>query len=72
MVWADMISYTMYRFECAIRSSAIMSFIGLGGLGYQIQLSLADLNYDQVWTYVFFLIALVLLVDIWSNYVRKD
>ncbi|MEH7072695.1 PhnE/PtxC family ABC transporter permease [Neobacillus drentensis] len=71
LIWADMISYTMYRFECAIRSSAIMSFIGLGGLGYQIQLSLADLNYDQVWSYVYFLIALVLLVDIWSNFVRK-
>lgn len=71
LIWADMISYTMYRFECAIRSSAIMSFVGLGGLGYQIQLSLADLKYDQVWSYVFFLIALVLLVDIWSNYVRK-
>jgi phosphonate transport system permease protein len=71
LIWADMISYTMYRFECAIRSSAIMSFIGLGGLGYQIQLSLADLKYNQVWSYVFFLIALVLFVDIWSNYVRK-
>jgi phosphonate transport system permease protein len=71
LVWADMISYTMYRFECAIRSSAIMSFVGLGGLGYQIQLSLADLKYDQVWAYIFFLIALVLFVDIWSNFVRK-
>ncbi|MDR6123323.1 phosphonate transport system permease protein [Bacillus sp. SLBN-46] len=71
LVWADMISYTMYRFECSIRSSAIMSFVGLGGLGYQIQLSLADLKYDQVWTYVFFLITLVLLVDIWSSFVRK-
>ncbi|MEH7303328.1 PhnE/PtxC family ABC transporter permease [Neobacillus drentensis] len=71
LVWADMISYTMYRFECSIRSSAIMSFVGLGGLGYQIQLSLADLKYDQVWTYVFFLIGLVLFVDIWSNFVRK-
>ena len=72
LVWADIISYTMYRFECAIRSSAIMSFVGLGGLGYQIQLSLADLKYDQVWAYVFFLIALVLFVDIWSNFVRKS
>jgi phosphonate transport system permease protein len=71
LIWADMISYTMYRFECAIRSSAIMSFVGLGGLGYQIQLSLADLKYDQVWSYVFFLIGLVLVVDIWSNFVRK-
>ncbi|MCM2532572.1 ABC transporter permease subunit [Neobacillus pocheonensis] len=71
LVLIDMVSYTMYRFECAIRSSAIMSFVGLGGLGYQIQLSLADLKYEQVWTYVFFLIVLVLFVDIWSNFVRK-
>ncbi|MEH7418147.1 ABC transporter permease subunit [Neobacillus drentensis] len=71
LVWADMISYTMYRFECAIRSSAIMSFIGLGGLGYQIQLSLQDLRYDRVWAFVFFLIGLVIFVDLWSNFVRR-
>lgn len=71
LVRADIISYTMYRFECAIRSSAIMSFVGLGGLGYQIQLSLADLKYDEVWTFVFFLILLVLLVDLWSLLIRK-
>ncbi|WP_026695762.1 PhnE/PtxC family ABC transporter permease [Peribacillus kribbensis] len=71
LVRADMISYTMYRFECSIRSSAIMSFVGLGGLGYEIQLSLADLKYSQVWTYVYFLIALVLLIDGWSNIVRR-
>lgn len=71
LVWADMISYTMYRFECAIRSSAIMSFVGLGGLGFQIQLSLSDLKYNQVWTYVFFLIVIVILVDLWSKFVRE-
>lgn len=71
LVWADFISYTMYRFECAIRSSAIMSFVGLGGLGFQIQLALADLKYGSVWTFVFFLIALVIFVDVWSNFVRK-
>lgn len=68
---ADMISYTMYRFECAVRSSTIMSFVGLGGLGFQIQLALQDLNYNKVWTYIFFLIALVLLIDFWSNLLRK-
>ena len=71
LVWADFISYTMYRFECAIRSSAIMSFVGLGGLGFQIQLALADLKYGSLWTFVFFLIALVIFVDLWSNFVRK-
>lgn len=68
---ADLLSYVFYRFECAIRSSAIMSFIGLGGLGYQIQLSLNDLKYDEVWTFMYFLIGLVIIVDVWSQLLRK-
>lgn len=68
---ADVVSYTMYRLECAIRSSAVMSFIGLGGLGYQIHLSLSDLEYNEVWTFMFFLCGLVIIVDLWSNLIRK-
>lgn len=71
MAMADMVSYVMYRFECAIRSAAIMSFVGLGGLGYQIQISLADLKYNEVWTFIFFLIGLVVLVDLWSIRLRR-
>jgi len=71
LAMADMLSYTMYRLECAIRSSTIMSFVGLGGLGYQIHLSLNDLKYNEVWTFMFFLIGLVTLVDLWSNTLRK-
>ncbi len=71
MAKVDMISYTMYRFECAIRSSTIMSFVGLGGLGYQIQLSLGDLYYSEAWTFMFFLMGLIVLVDLWSNQLRK-
>lgn len=67
----SMISYTMYRYECAVRSSAIMSFVGLGGLGYQIQLSLDDLLYDEVWTFLYFLIILVVVIDGWSNMLRR-
>lgn len=68
---ANMLSYSMYRFECAIRSSAIMSFVGLGGLGFQIQLSLSELRYKEVWTFMFFLMLLVYAVDIWSSILRK-
>lgn len=68
----DMISYTMYRLECAVRSSTIMSFIGLGGVGYQIQLALQDLNYNVMWTYMLFLTILVVLIDLWSNQVRRE
>lgn len=66
-----MLSYTMYRLECAIRSSSVLSFVGLGGIGMQIQLSLQDLKYDQVWTLLFFLVAMILLIDRWSYAVRR-
>lgn len=67
----DMLGYAFYRLECAIRSAAIFSFVGIQGLGYQIQLSLDDLLWSQVWTLLIALSALVLLVDAWSSQVRR-
>ena len=67
----DMLSYTMYRLECGIRSSSVMGFIGLGGLGYQIQLALDDLAYNEVWTYLYLLIIMVTMIDLWSKGLRR-
>lgn len=72
MAMPDMLSYTFYRLECGIRSAAILSFVGITGLGYQIQLSLNDLLYNEVWTLLLFLVGLVALVDLWSSLVRKS
>ncbi len=72
MVLPDMLSYSFYRFECGIRSAAILSFIGIPGLGYQIQLSLDDLLYGQVWTLLFLLVGIISLVDLWSTLVRRS
>ena len=71
MALPDILSYTFYRFECGIRAAAIMSFVGLGGLGHQIQISLLDLDYQRAWTFIFVLIGLVILVDVWSSMVRQ-
>ncbi len=68
----DLVSYTFYRFECSIRSAAILSFVGIRGIGYEIQLSLGDLLFGQVWTLLFMLVALVALVDFWSGRVRQS
>ena len=72
MALPDMLSYTFYRFECGVRSAAILSFVGIQGLGYQIQLSLNDLIYDQVWTLMFFLVAVIVVSDVWSSFVRRN
>ncbi len=71
MALPDMLSYTFYRFECAIRAVIIMSFVGVGGLGYHLLLSLNDLLYSQTWTLLFFLIGLVAAIDIWSGSLRR-
>ena len=71
MALPDILSYSFYRFECAIRAAAIMGFVGIAGLGLQIQLSLDDLLFGELWTLLFFLIALVVSVDAWSSVLRK-
>lgn len=65
------VSYALYRYECGIRSASIMSFVGLGGLGFQIQISLDDLRFREVWTFVYALVAMVVLVDLWSGALRR-
>ena len=49
-----------------------MSFVGIRGLGFEIQLSLQELLFSQVWTLLLFLVALVALVDLWSARVRRS
>ena len=33
-VWTHIVSYTSYRFECGLRSSAVLGFVGLPTLGF--------------------------------------
>ena len=36
----ELVSYTVYRWECAIRSSVVLGFVGAGGLGQQLDSSM--------------------------------
>ena len=71
MALADTISYVFYRLECAVRAAAVLSFVGLGGIGYRISIALADLKFDQVWTLLFALVLLIIGIDTWSAVVRR-
>ena len=67
----DMTAYAMYRFECALRSAAVLGFFGFPTLGYYIAASFENLYYGEVWTYLYVLVALVVAVDWWSGQVRR-
>jgi phosphonate transport system permease protein len=67
----QIVSYTLYRWECAVRASAILGFIGAGGLGQQIELSMRMFNFHEVVTLVVILFLVVAGVDFLSAKARK-
>lgn len=68
--WLNLLSYSFYRFECSLRSAAVLGIVGAGGLGYQIYLSLQSLRYEQLWTLFYALFILNGAVDLSSAWLR--
>jgi phosphonate transport system permease protein len=68
---AELTSYTVYRWECAIRSSAVLGFVGAGGLGQQMDTSMKMFNGSEVSTMLLVFIALVWLADLASSGLRR-
>ena len=67
----DLVAYSFYRLECCIRSTAVLGFFGYETLGYHIALSFGDTHYGEVWTYVYALLLMVLVIEFWSSMVRR-
>lgn len=67
----NLLSYTLYSFECCIRSASILGFVGGGGIGYEISLSVRLFKYGQVCTLMFAMIVALLSIDLASRYLRK-
>jgi phosphonate transport system permease protein len=68
----ELTSYTVYRWECAIRSSAVLGFVGAGGLGQQMDASMKMFNGSEVATLLLVFMALVWLADLASSLLRKS
>jgi phosphonate transport system permease protein len=69
---AELTSYTVYRWECAIRSSAVLGFVGAGGLGQEMDNSMKMFNGSEVATMLLVFIALVWLADYASGWLRRN
>ncbi len=67
-----LLSYSFYRFECAIRSAVLLGVVGLGGLGQELVVSLQSRNWDEVWTLIAAVLLVSAVVDLWSTRVRAD
>ena len=68
---AELTSYTVYRWECAIRSSAVLGFVGAGGLGQQMDNSMKMFQGSEVATMLIVFMLLVALADYASAWLRR-
>ncbi|MBI2081743.1 MAG: phosphonate ABC transporter, permease protein PhnE [candidate division NC10 bacterium] len=66
-----LVSYTLYRWECAIRASAILGFVGAGGIGQQIEISMRMFNFGEVVTLIGILVLMVAGTDALSLRLRR-
>ena len=65
------ISYALYRWEVNIRAAAILGFVGAGGLGAQLHVSISLFHHHQLLTQLLGIFALVTLVDVGSSWLRR-
>jgi phosphonate transport system permease protein len=67
------LSYALLRFEINLRASAILGFVGSGGIGYDLKLAMqwGGGKYDQVVAIFALLFLTIVVIDQASDYARN-
>ena len=64
------LSIILYNSESNVLTSTILGIVGAGGIGFMLSDRIAGLFWDQVWTIIFLIIAMVYIVDYLSGLIR--
>lgn len=65
------LSYVLYRWEYNIRMAAVLGFVGAGGLGQMLYVSLSVFMTHEASTLILAMIAIVTAVDVLSAWTRR-
>lgn len=60
---SGLFSHSGHRLDCALRSAVLLGVFGLGGIGTDLALSLQSLRFQEVWSGLWLLAGLMLLLD---------
>ncbi len=67
VIYRDLEHYTSYRFECALRSSAILGFIGLPTLGYHLETAFREGMYSEAAALMYVFYLLIISIRFWAR-----
>lgn len=62
-----LITYTSYRLECGLRSSAVLGFVGLPTLGYYLESSFSQGYYSEVGALLLLFYVLIATLRVWAR-----
>ena len=69
-VAANLVSYTLMRFEINVRGAAIMGFVGAGGIGQELLTAVRKFYYADISAMLVMIIATVMIIDILTEHLR--
>ncbi|SHH34956.1 hypothetical protein [Ferrimonas marina] len=64
-VWPQLVSYTRYRFECALRASAVLGFVGLPTLGFHLETAYRQGQYAEGGALLWMLFVMIGTQNLW-------
>lgn len=65
--WVHIKNYTFYRFECGLRSSAVLGFVGLPTLGYYLETAFSEGNYSEAAALLIIFYVLIATLRFWMR-----
>jgi len=71
LLWPQLVAYTLYRWENNIRMASVLGFVGAGGLGQMLYMSLSLFQEAQASTVILAMLLMVLAVDALSGWARQ-
>ena len=60
-------SYTLYRIECGLRSSAVLGFIGLPTIGFHLESAFAQSKYSEVAALLLIFYLIIATMKLWMK-----
>ena len=63
--WPHLVAYTSYRLECGLRSSAVLGFVGLPTIGFQLESAFSQGNYSEVGALLLLFYLLIATLKFW-------
>ncbi len=70
-VFPVLLSITLYNFESNVRTGTILGIVGAGGIGFLLSDRIQAYMWDQAWSIIFLIIAMVYVIDWLSGLVRS-